>query len=181
MARFRSVRRSSGFIRGGRPQRETQWLELPEVAFSLPGANSGVLLLSLTAAEKALRPFTVMRTRGVWFLSSDQSAASELYSTAMGACVVSDQASAVGITAVPTPDIDALSDLWFLYERITNAFLFGDGTGFIENAGILAPFDSRAMRKVEEGEDVVFVVENGAVTAAGALGRLSGRLLIKLH
>ena len=175
----RGARRS--FIRGGVARRETQWLDLPEVGFSLPSANSGVILLSLTTAEKALRPFTIVRTRGMWQIESDQSAASELASVALGACVVSDQAEAVGISAVPTPDIDAVSDLWFVYERLYSSFLFASATGFVEPTGSMGAFDSKAMRKVEEGQDVVFVVENGAVTANGAFGRLSGRLLIKLH
>ena len=179
MANNRRARRS--FIRGGRSVRETQWLELEEVAFSLPSANSAVVLLSLTTAEKALRPFTIMRTRGMWHIESDQTAATEISQVALGAAVVSDQASAIGVTAVPTPEIDKASDLWFLYESIISSFVVISAIGAFEPAGVTQQFDSKAMRKVEDGEDVVFVVENGALAADGAIGRLTGRVLIKLH
>ena len=115
------------------------------------------------------------------FGESDQTAAQERWSFAFGMCVVSDQASAAGITAIPTPDIDAVSDLWFVYERMIAEFLFSDSTGEQEGAGLRKEVDSRAMRKVEEGEDVVVVVENGATTSNGAICVVAGRLLIKLH
>ena len=50
-------------------------------------------------------------------VESDQSAATELFIGNLGLAVVSDQATAVGVTAVPTPATDRGSDLWFLIEE----------------------------------------------------------------
>ena len=172
--------RKSGFVRRhGRMVRETRWLDLPTTGVTLSGANSTVILLSLTAVELALRPFTIVRTRGVWQTGSDQLAASELYETSLGMCVVSDQALAIGITAVPTPEEDRESDLWFVYETRLGQFDFISLIGF-ESQMDQTPFESKAMRKVEDGQDVILVVQNSS-TSAGAGVTVAGRLLIKLH
>ena len=162
--------------------RETLWGDVAEASSALPAANSAVLTNVTGAALLALRPFTVVRIRGIWQVESDQQAANETYSVAFGAAVVSDQAVAIGITAVPTPSIDAGSDLWMLYERIMGGFVINStGDSIIEPAGVSKEFDSRAMRKVEDGSQLIFVVENGAVTAAGCIVRTFARVLIKLH
>jgi len=120
MANIR-VGRKSGFIeRGGRMRRESVWLASGEIFTTFAAANTAVLLTSLGATLLALRPFTVVRTRGILSIQSDQAAAIENQFFAYGHCVVSDQATAIGVTAVPTPDTDDTSDLWFVYERLMN-------------------------------------------------------------
>ena len=161
-----------------RSRRETQWLSIPPVRTALGAAGTSILALSLTTAEKALRPFTIVRTRMLFHILSDQSAANEDYSCALGAAVVSDQAVAIGVTAVPTPDTDRNSDLWFLFEDLNGDVFSGSAGG--EERGIRKYVDSRAMRKVEEGNDVIFVLEATAVSA-GLNFFIAGRLLIKLH
>ena len=164
--------------RAGSP-RLTVWAGLPAVEVTLAAANSSALIISLGAAGLALRPFTIIRTRGIFFARSDQTAALENYGVAFGGAVVSDQASAIGVTAVPTPDTDRDSDLFFLYEEIAGTFGFISGTG-ARDIGHLRSFDSKAMRKVEEGQDIVFTLENTSVSL-GSLSRISGRVLLKLH
>ena len=66
------------FIRGGRSVRETMWISLDETQTTLASANSAALILVLNAAGLALRPFTIIRTRGTLLVRSDQLAASEL-------------------------------------------------------------------------------------------------------
>ncbi len=173
--------RKSGFIRrDGRMRRETQWLDLAPVSNTLGAGSTAVLSNVMTAAELALRPFTVIRTLGIFQMESDQSAANELAHAGFGACVVSDQAVAIGVTAVPTPMTDRVSDLWFMFVEGFNSFLFADATGFASNAGFQTTFDSRAMRKVEEGAQIVFVKETSAIST-GAVVRTAGRVLVKLH
>ncbi len=181
MANIRRSRRSGFTLRGGKNVRESLWFSWQESANNLPSANSAVLTNLLNAAALALTPFTVIRFRGNLHVASDQSAALETYSMALGMAVVSVQASAIGVTAIPTPAIDVGSDLWFVYERVTSKFDFVSGVGFHPAAGVIKEIDSRAMRKVQEGEDIVSVIENGALTAAGCDVRFSGRILIKLH
>ena len=70
-------------------RRETSWLDIAVQSFNL-GISSSVLAASLTAAELAKRPFTVVRTHLEIFFASDQVAASEIYSAGVGICVVSE-------------------------------------------------------------------------------------------
>jgi len=174
--------RKSGFItRDGRKRRETRWLAGLSTNTVAAAANNATLLTSLNAAALALRPFTVVRTRGFMYIRSDQNAASETYEMAYGEAVVSDQASAIGVTAVPTPTTDDGSDLWFVYERRGGEVAFSDATGIQSLQGIQPfAFDSKAMRKVEDGQDIVSVQESSALSA-GAQLLVYSRSLIKLH
>jgi len=166
-------------VRGGGGRRETRWLDVPATDFSLASPSSAALALSLTAEELALRPFTVVRSRLTWVVRSDQFVATEGYEIAIGMAVVSDQALAIGVTAVPTPFTDLSSDLWLLHDIQMGFLVFGTGVGFQERrAG--AQVDSKAMRKVEDGQDLVVVIEN-ASTSLGTLGTVAGRVLVKLH
>ena len=178
MARGRNRPFIRGLARG--PRRESQWLELAPNRVTLAVANTAVLMNSLTVAEKALRPFTIVRTRGLLYAESDQSAANEFWHVAYGMAVVSDQAEVIGVTAIPTPQTDRESDLWLVYEEIANDFLFGSGVGFDGAAGRTKDFDSKGMRKVEEGQDVVWVSES-SVLSGGVIAMSAGRVLIKLH
>ncbi len=174
--------RKSGFIqRSGQMRRQTQWLELEPVRVTMGAASTAILLNSLNTVEKALRPFTVVRARGILHAASDQSVATEFWHATFGFAVVSDQAVAIGVTALPTPDTDRESDLWFVYEELASQFEFKTAVGFDATAGILKSWDSKAMRKVEEGQDIAVVTETSAVSAGGALFMSAGRVLIKLH
>ena len=177
------ARRTRGLVRGGKSVRETLWFGVSEGRATLGAASTAVLTNSLNAAALALRPFTIIRTIMHVSLKSDQTGAIENYDAAIGACVVSDQASAIGVTAVPTPFTDLGSDLFFFHQIIDGSFLFLDATGAsqsnVQPAGGMT-FESRAMRKVELGQDLIFVMETSTVSS-GAIMYSAGRVLIKLH
>ena len=144
-------------------------------------ANSVILSQSLTAVEIAKLPFTVVRTRGYIWMKSDQVAATREPFGALGMSVVSQAAIAIGVTAVPLPIFDENSDLFFVHQFFMSGFTFVSAAGFqgADSWGTYM-FDSKAMRKVQEGEDVAVVVEN-AGSAGGIQFLLKFRLLIKLH
>jgi len=174
------TRSKSGFIlRSGVRRRETAWFAGNYLTTSVAAANTAILLTSLNAAALALRPFTVIRTRGQVCIRTDQLAASETQFGGYGMAVVSDQASAIGITAVPTPVTDDGSDLWYLYQSLMAEIRFGDATGFADMSRCYQ-VDSRAMRKVEDGQDVIEVVESAGIGAGWVLSSYQ-RTLIKLH
>jgi len=180
MTNIRTSRKSGFLLRGGSMRRETEWGELSTVEASLTGAPTAVLASSLSAAALALRPFTIVRVRGIMHIRSDQIAASETYGGDLGMAVVSDQAVAIGVTAVPTPLTDKASDLFFVYEQLFSRFQVGSGagTGVPQDSGVWKPFDSKAMRKVNGDQDVIVSLEN---EIAGTVLTFSGRFLIKLH
>ena len=138
-----------------------------------------MLIATYNVAALATRPFTILRTRFDVEYASDQSAASEFPTCALGLIVVSDQASAIGVTAVPKPDANSDGD-FFVWQGMHTSL------GFFSSVGILGSefgrryeIDSKAMRKVGANQDLAVVVEN--LTAVGADFTMTGRQLIQLH
>jgi len=134
-------------------------------------------MFSLNAAALALRPFTIVRTRMELQLRSDQAAAIEFQRASFGLAVVSDQAVAVGVTAVPTPFTDMGSDLWFVHQN-----LWGDESNLTDRTrpSTYVTIDSKAMRKVDIGQDIVVVAEFGTGGGGAILGA-AGRMLVKVN
>jgi len=160
------------------PRRLTAWAGVaPGVA---TGVSGGVVLNSSNAALLALRPFTIVRTHFQCLIFSDQDAADESQIGAVAGAVVSDQATAIGITAVPTPVTDVGSDLFFFHQWIFNRFTFADPSGIDASAGTQYTIDSKAMRKVNDDQDILFLMEL-STAGAGFQTITAGRLLIKLH
>ena len=167
------------FMRGGRSVRETLWLGIPEIRIVNVSANAATFVAALSAGALALRPFTIVRSLIHWGVRSDQTGASENFASALGVCVVSDQSAAIGVTAIPTPFTDIGLDLWLLHAMITGRFEFVSGVGFEANSLEQKTVESRAMRKVEDGQDVAIVLENDA-TSTGTTNWTAGRMLVKL-
>ena len=137
------------------------------------------LIASLNAAALALRPFTIVRTRMKIHYVSDQNAASEATQAAFGIQVVTEVAATAGAGSVPTPITEPDAD-YFVYEPLFSDFDFIDATGFQQNANTnTTTVDSKAMRKVDVDDDVVFTLEQRNVL--GTIISLEGRMLIKLH
>ena len=168
--------RSSTFGVRGRPSgRLTEWFGSAQItSVSTLAANSIVLDQSLTALEMAKRPFTITRTVGVLWVKSDQQAGQEEPIAAVGGMVVSSKAVSVGVTAVPTPLTNKDDDGWFLYQ-----FGVAEGGTLTGQPFYTYPFDSRAQRKVVDGEDIAITLENS--NAAHAMEYiLQFRMLVKL-
>ena len=177
MANIRTARRSGRVFRGGKNVRESLWFQVAPFSATLAAGSTALVVSSLNAAALALTPFTVIRARGVVYLESDQTAAAESQIAIYAAAVVSVQAAAIGVTAVPTPSTDSGSDLFFVFQPLISSV----GAGDTDNLrGRPIEIDSRAMRKVEDQEDLIEVVET---TAASSGAVLTGfvRYLIKLH
>jgi len=171
--------RKSGFVRrNGVMRREMIWLDNTVSQTTLPAASNVVLVATLNAAALLLRPFTIVRTRGVIAAKSDQQGANEDFQVGYGQIVTTDVAAGVGITAIPTPESEAASD-WLVYEWIMGSF------GFVSGIGIFNPImerviDSKAMRKVDIGDDLCTVVEASAISLGVVITEFT-RTLIKLH
>jgi len=178
MANIRTARRSGLVLRGGRNIRESSWFFLTPLEVSIGGSDTATLFGSLNAAALALRPFTIVRSRYEWYGRADVVTGGEEWGGAFGVCVVSDQAAAIGVTAVPTPITDTGSDLFFVYEQMFGRF----GGTQVEEVGARKTIDSKAMRKVNDSEDMVLVLESGAAAISSSLvSIIGGRFLVKLH
>jgi len=108
-------------------------------------------------------PETVVRTRGLFTVMSDQAGSTERPFGAFGIAVVSVQAATVGITALPLPYANADSDLWFVHGYWAATIQASTAVAFA-NTSRDYMIDSKAMRKVSPDERVVVVIENGDAT-----------------
>jgi len=168
------ARRARVFVRP--PKKSTVWLQVNLGTDVLVG-SACALLGSLNAAALALLPFTVVRTRLECRYSTDQSSASETPHGAFGLIVVSDKAAALGITAVPCPITNANDD-FFVWQAMQSKFEFTTGTGY-RDIGERYTIDSKAMRKMDTGDDIGIVFEQSASVGAEII--TTGRILVKLH
>ncbi len=163
-----------------RSRRETSWLDIEPVGVNFSAPGSVAITHVMTAAELAKRPFTVVRTRIMLQIASDQLVANETAIGGFGLCVVSSQSVAIGVTAVPTPITDMGSDLWFAHQLVMADFFFITAAGFDAQGGKTFEIDSKAMRKVNDDQEIVLVGE-AAGTSLGFNLDIAGRLLIKEH
>jgi len=171
------ARRRSRFIR---PAPRTKiWIGAGVGGVSVP-SNTKVLVSTLSVGSLLLRPFTVLRTHQVLLWSTDQIAASEGPVAGFGHIVVTEQAAAIGITAIPDPsgqDGDPEAD-WFVWQGLQTNFEFSTAAGF-RDVGKHYVVDSKAMRKVGPDDDLVSVVSSNG--GFGAILTVAGRRLIQLH
>ncbi len=177
---FRHTRSGPSAFRAlGSARRHTAWFQFVPTLQVLTAAG-GTIIFSLNAAALALRPFTVVRSRFSAFVASDQIAAKEQQVVGLGHAVVSDEAVAVGVSAVPTPISELGSDLWFTMDILMAGSDIGGGSGSQGNNGSFFALDSKAMRKVNVGQDIVSVAELSA-SGQGLRVIWGGRMLVKLH
>ena len=176
----RTFRPSTSIVRSAR--RQTQWLGRDfDTAPVLLGSSSVILDSVLTVAEKALLPFTIVRTVGTLACFSDQITLREEGFGALGVAVVSEQATAAGVASVPNPVTDVASDLWFQYMTWMCGYqVSGTPASAQGNSLNVFPFDSKGQRKVPDGGDIAVVLANSSA-AAGIEYILNMRILVKLH
>ena len=176
MARNRVVRRSGGSFRRS-PGRLTEWFFQDfQTGVLQITANTFQVLTSLSAAGLAKRPFTITRTVGSLYVRSDQVAAIEDPFGALGALVLSEKAVATGATATPDPVTEGESDSWFMY---MTWYVGGNSTANAGKDWAVYNYDSRAQRKVEDGESISFILSN-ANTAHSCTFIHNFRMLVKL-
>ena len=166
----------------GRPGRQpgrTNWGRVATPIYVTVPAATKVLFIPFTLDNPGISE-TVRRTRGRFHFHSDQGASLEEISGAFGAVIVTDAAAAIGITAIPGPVTDASDDNWYLWESFMGALADNTGGNIASTNVPMQVFDSKAMRKVETGFQIAFVVENASATSgfrfAMSISLLSSRV-----
>ena len=167
-------RHSSRFIR---PAKKTKIWIGTNVGETVITASTKHLVSVLGAGALLLRPFTILRTHMEILYVTDTTTATETLFGQYGRMVVTDTASGIGVTAVPSPSDEPEAD-WFVHQLMSGRQQFADASGF-GMAGHHYFIDSKAMRKVGPDDDVVGVFDQ--VSATGALLIIQGRALIQLH
>lgn len=169
------ARRRHRFVR---PAPKTKmWIGTGVGRASVSGTTP-LLLASLNATALALRPFTILRSRILFYAESDQIIATETNSGVYSRQVVTDSAIAAGVGSVPTPLSQFEAD-YYVYQPFQYDFLFSTASGHQTQFAYQYMIDSKAMRKVGPDDDIAIVVEQRGVV--GATVGTEGRALIQLH
>lgn len=168
------ARPRSNFGHRSGPRRKVQWIG-PAVQGYVSVANAGATLISVSTTFETAA--TLVRTRGQISVQPGSFAADLNIVGAFGCGIVSAEAGAIGITAIPTPFRDADWGGWYVWRSFSLHLDVQSAIGFsleMENFEV----DSKAMRKVGQNESLVWVAESqaGAFDISTPL-----RQLIKLH
>jgi len=155
-------RRRFSTARGPRIRAQTSWTRIGTATAVPVAAATKVVLASLTPTVPGV---TVRRIRGFIHITSDQSGATEEQIGAVGVIKVTDNALAVGAGSIPGPITDEDDEGWMLFEPFAQiSDMTHQGT---VARGSLPPrleVDSKAMRKVPDGYNLVVMIENAHAT-----------------
>ncbi len=173
MARQRNFR----FSGGSSPRRLTQWIA-KTVNFTDFTAAQTLQLMSFSQAELAgFVPCTIIRTVGMLVVSADTNfITNQIYSGAVGSCLVRDDARAAN--AIPDPFDEASDDVWFWHQFFAAVVDDRSDSDLVLSQNFMV--DSKAQRKVVDGDAIVFAGQGGG-EADGFDVALYIRLLLKLH
>ncbi len=158
------------------PRRKTVWIGTANTVTLGIAAGASVIHSSFAPDALSMLAPTVARVRGLFRVFPQVWTADLSYSGAFGLAIVSDEAFVAGAASIPRPHDD---DDWGGW--IVHGYYNGHVEASAVNAGSLVfePYvvDSKAMRKVELNETLVWMVEaqSGAVTI-----QLQARVLMML-
>jgi len=140
----RQVRRS-GF-RGRTGRSPTNWAGFTAADATVADATKQIVGSVIPLAGSSHE--TVVRIVGDWNVTG----AGVAGPVVIGALVVTDAAFAAGAASIPGPITDLNDDVWMFISSVAR--------GGVSVTHIERQFDSRAMRKVDEGNSLVFMIEN---------------------
>ena len=153
MARSRSFRgRPSG------PRRLTQWIGPADQGY-VSVASAGKTIIGTAPFTEAA---TIVRTRGQVSVQPGSFAADLNVIGAFGVCIVSDEAVAIGVTAVPGPFDQADWTGWMVWRSFSLHLDVQSAVGFDVQGMMNFEVDSKAMRKVYPNETLILVAESQA-------------------
>ncbi len=158
--RFTGARTFRGAARRRQP---TNWARSVAAAYVTIPLSSKALITTVLLSNPGIGE-TVRRTRGVLSVVSDQSASLEVQLGAFGMVVVNDLAVAAGAASIPGPVTDASDDGWFVWLPIMQTGAAPAGGGATQSLPQRYEFDSKAMRRVEEGFAIALMIENSSAT-----------------
>jgi len=183
-----ALRSRSGSFRGRTPKRITAWEQGPgstlktTISAATPSAVLGF------GIQPLVEGLTIVRLRGAMqcFMNLENvMTVGEGFHCALGIGVVTNEAFAVGLAALPTPLDDAGFDMW-MYHRffdlhIAEATGVGVQVGTAGLSSIQFEVDTKAMRKITVGETLYMVIESAAISGTPSADTyFDSRVLFKL-
>jgi len=177
MARFA---RGSTLPRTRSLRRKTAWDNGPGGSTVTQFSASSTSILGAGGAA-VVEGLTIVRIRGNLeaYMRSTVAATDDGWHCALGIAVVTNEAFAIGATAIPSPIADLGFDGW-MYHRIFD--LHAGGTTIENQYGTHLRFevDTKAMRKFDVGLTVVAVCEVVEAGTAALSVFFDSRVLVKL-
>ena len=175
MARPHGARRRSGSNR-----RRTAWALSVGGGASVAQSAAGTVILGSGAAP-TVEGLTIARIRGELVVSiASQAAGSDEVRMTYGICQVTDDAFAIGATAMPDPNGDAFWDGWMWHQFVN----FDSQTTSVGIDGVFSvriPIDVKAMRKLPVGMTLVLLSEFSDESGTIALATMADtRMLVFL-
>ena len=162
-----------------RTRRLTDWGFGPDMLNQTISSSTKVLgTTSLTVAEQQ----TIVRIRGhlhLLLLTAD--AAGVGFLGAAGIALVNSDAFAQGVNSIPGPQSDANWDSWLWHSFWDVRSVTGTIADGANAAGISQriEIDSKAMRRWEPAQTLIFMVEGTETTSAAVRLNMDSRMLLK--
>ena len=160
------------------PKRLTEWAGMLITApINLVGGTTN-LVGELDQTDLApLTPCTLIRVRGLLQFNHSSRTAGHDPNGAFSISIVKENARAIGITAIPSPVSDLGDDTFLCWEPWAVTF------GGVEDPGMSRQYriDCKAMRKIEDGDGLVVVAQNGAPAGENAEIIYALRFLFLFH
>ena len=142
------------------PKRKTTWAGFTQQGYVGVATTAKVLVASLDLAAFGLLAPTLVRSRGQVSLTGDATGTADSRVVgAFGMGIVSTDARAAGIASIPGPFSDSDWGGWAVLRPFSFVWEFGSNVGFAR-ASVEIEVDSKAMRKIEANEELVFVAES---------------------
>ena len=160
-------------------RRRTGWEEGPG-DFTVQAFTGSGAAFFLTGREALGDGLTIVRIRGLYELIVTSGAALSGFHGALGIGIVTADAFAVGITAMPSPVDDIDWEGWMYYSLFSMINPLAATANSQDNLVIRKEIDSKAMRKIGVNEIIFAGIEVTEVGASGLEARLATRMLVKL-
>ena len=148
-----------------RPQRTTNWARFLNTSQSVVPAATKLLIGTMVLSNPGIGE-TVRRVRGRFLVMSDQTSAYEFQLGAFGMVIANDLALAAGAASLPGPGTDGNDDGWFVWEPFGQLAQATEAGSTHDGIHVGHDFDSKGMRRIEEGFGIALMVENVHATHA---------------
>ena len=144
------------------PRRQTDWFGVTDAGYLAVAAGAKALIASaaIDSSPGVLMGSTLVRSRGLVSVKLQTYAADLNVIGAFGMAIVSAEAAAAGIASIPGPWSNSEWDGWFVWGTWAFAYEFTTDIDRLLPASVQIPVDSKAMRKLESGNTIVFVAES---------------------
>ena len=135
----------------------TNWARAVSPVYAMVPAATKVLLFTAVLSNPGINE-TIRRTRGLISIRSVDTGDIQRLGS-LGFIVVNDLAAAAGVASMPGPITDGSDDGWFVWQPV----LSGKASAAILESEQFE-FDSKAMRRIEEGFTIAVIAENAHAT-----------------